>query len=791
MKKQPAGIIAETNLISRDAVEQKKTDDAFIETDPFVSDADARYLSDWDDNIIKFDVRDVGSKNSRIESIDLNAIYLGTAGNLGLYRGQIVPLTTFPQFVLAIKIAVKRTLYEFRTSLLDQVTSTVNQLLRFFSFLIGQGIYSLAQVNREVCERYKHRILQFGWWEANCYNVMFRRLLRRLLSDAALQVQLRGRSLNNTFFTLNIVVLEQALGLPIAGHLVPGWFYGMFQRITGESKPYKTGSTSGIVASHSACQTVFNAVNKIYFSMDGFDSLPFKPYPRPANIADKHFGRPSAKDGRTGNLSLTTVVKIVELSLRWLYDYGPSLITMLKAIRAKLETNEKEFVVDSNAHTRFLNSTCDAAFAEFQSIHNFPLTGAFRPVFGPLSIRNFVLTYQVAMFFNIAACCARRRNELIGHGKDYGLYFGCLREIVEGSEQYKVDVYIEKTLFDYTEYWAPNIAVKSIHALEELSQVFRPLHTPEKQYSDEIEVARSDKLFSSRNFTYAGFVDDNLIGFDLPENCDFFFELGKIDENEIFGKNRNVFRRFYCLVYVNRYDNPVLAALRYQLNHSTVYETSIYGLDPHGRKPDKKAAKVLKRIQEDDLNFRTVLSQVRDEHLADKIVRLLKGENIGGPFARLLLKLMARLSADAKFVASPVEVKAQLVTERVRKRGFEANEKDNGICMAGKARHTARKAHCFDGNTVHPELAGPKICSGCINLLTSEGYREYMRSERDELMADVQDMSLSRAHREQLLEDVRIIDAYLEADEKVAAGNQEIVVKLVRHWSELLDEDKE
>ncbi|WP_233848040.1 hypothetical protein [Paraburkholderia sp. HD33-4] len=789
MKKQSAGTFVETN--PADTAEQKEADDAFIETDPVDSNTGARYLSDWDDDIIRFDARDLGSKISRIESIDLNAVNLGTAGNMGIYRGQIVPLITFPQFVLAIKIAVKRTLSEVKTNLLDHVRANVNHCLRFFSFLIGRGIYSLPQVTREISELYKHRILQFGWWKANCYNIMFRRVLRRLRSDSVLQNRLRGRSLNNTFFTLNISELEQALGLPIAGHLVPGWFYGIFQRITDEVKPYKTADTSIIEASHGSCQTAFNAVNKLYFSMDGFDSLPFKPYPRPASIADKRFGRPGANDGRTDNLSLPTVVKIVELSLRWLYDYGPSLMSMLKSIRAKLEAHAREFVIDRNVYARFLNSACETAFEEFQSIHNLPLSGIFRPVHGASSIRNLVLTHQVAMFFNIVACCARRRNELVGQGKDYGLHFGCLREIVEGSEQYKMDVYIEKTLFDYTEYWAPNIAVKSIQSLEELSQIFRPLNSPEKQYSENIEVARRDKLFSSRNFTFTGFADDNPIGFDLARNCEFFFKLAEIDGIEIFGRNRNVFRRFYCLVYVNRYDNPVLAALRYLLNHSTVYETSIYGLDPHGRKPDKKAAKILRRIKEDDLNFRMILAEVREEHLTDKIVRLLKGENIGGPFARLLLKMMTRLSADATFVASPVEVKAKLVTECVRNRGFAANEKDNGICVAGTARHAARKAHCFDGYTVRPELAGPKICSGCINLLTSEGYRKYMRSERHELMEDAQDMSLSRAHRDQLLDDVRIIDAYLEADEKVAAGNQEIVVKLVRHWSELLDESKE
>ncbi|WP_322062961.1 hypothetical protein [Paraburkholderia sp. J63] len=751
---------------------------------------DARYLSEWDDNVIRFEAKDIGSKSSRVEKIDLNTVYLCSVGENGIYQRQLVPLTDFPQFILAIKVVVRRVLWERTTGIKTEVTTAVNHCLRFFSFLLGNGIYSLLNVDRQTCDLYKYRILHFGWWKANSYNMELRRAIRTIRANKELQLQVTGKSRHNTFFTLSAKELEKVVGLPIPSQLIPRWFYRLFQRIIGDNRPLLVNDATAIAPSHGSCQLVFGAINKLYYGMDGFDSLPFRPYPRPANIADDFFGRPSSNDGRTDNLELSTVVKIIDQSLRWLYDYGPSLITMLEKMRTNLEEFAMTARIGSDVYYRFLNSLCEDVFREFQSIHKLPLDGILRPVFGETSIRNLVATYQVSMFFNIDACTARRRNELIGHNKDYGLYFGCLHKVSEDSDEYRYDVYIEKTLFNYAEYWAPNIAAKSIQALEALSQVFRPLFFERYEYVNDVEAARERKLFSSVNFTYVGFLQNRLLGFDLPEKCKLFFKLAGVNSKEIFGRNRNVFRRFYCLVYVNRYDNPVLAALRNHLDHSSVYGTAIYGLDPHGRHPKKKAAETLKRLEKDELDFGRTLSQVRDEHHADIVARLLRGENIGGLHARLLIKLMARLSANAKFIASPTSVKADLVTETMRRRGFEVNEKDNGICMAGKARHTARKANCFDGSTVHPERAGPKICSGCINLLTSEGYRQHMRSERDALLQQSQDMSLSREHRQSLRQDALDIEAYLEADEKLAAGNQQMVIRLVQQWSDLKGEKK-
>lgn len=753
---------------------------------------DERYLSKWEDDFIRYEAKDTSAKLSVIESFDLRIALLGAVGNLGIFRKNPVPLLEFPEFAGALKIAINSTLRDFSANLKDHVAGTIHHCLRFFSFLLSRGIYRLSDADRESCEVYKQRILQLGWWKANSYNMLLRRVLRSLSKDKKLQNRLSGRNSQNTFRTLNVEELERAIGLPIPSFAIPRWFYAMFGNIVKEQKPFQSTGKGIISPSHSSSLKVFKSINYLYFFINGIDSLRFNPFPRPTKIVDQHFGKAHAKDGRTQNLSLPTAVKIVEQSLRWLYDYGPALIEMLEQIRAKLnEFSTTRLQTTTDFSLDNIHRLSNHKFYEFQSKHKLPLEGKIKSVFSDTSLKSLVLTYQSAMFFLIAACHARRRNEIVGEHRDYGLYFGCLRQVSPDAGDYKIDVYIEKTLRDYEEYWVPELMVKAVHGLEALSQIFRPLGTIKKQYETDIELARRDKLFQSKHFTYKAFEAETFLGFDLTSACSLFLKFSEVDAKEIFGQNRNIFRRFYCIVYVNRYDNPVLAALRLHLDHSSVHETAIYGLDPHGRNPKAKAAAVLKRVRQDDADFQNTLSTVRSEHHVDKLLALLSGENVGGLYGRLVLKLVARLSNEAKFVASPTEVKAQLIAEKMERRGFEVNEKDNGICMAGKAKHTARKAHCSDGSSVHPERAGPAICSGCINLLTSEGYRKHMVSERAALLEQANDKSLPRAQRKGLLDDARDIESFLEADEHIADGNRKIVIWLVQQWSELRTQGQE
>lgn len=753
----------------------------------FPASKDERYLSNWTDDVIKYESKDQQARDSKVEFLDLTVITLAVQPWLGLDPKPPVLLTEFEHLVTALKIVVNKVLRSYSTNLKVHVASALNHCLRFFSFLLGRQIYLLKTVDHATCEAYEQSVLNLGWLKANNYNLHLRRTLRYLEGNPDSYRKLVGYSPGSTHrFRLKVDELERLVGLPIPNFLVPEWFYTKLRYLAKDPRPFEVNDNVVVRATHSSCHQVFKAINLLHFDIENLDAIRFEPFPRPSRIVDDFFGKPSSQNGRTDNISLETAVKLIASSLKWLYELGPELTTILKQIRERFEKLDASTeVVSPETFLNHAQTICAQEMQAFLHSHDFPVTGKIRAVFSDMSIRALVHMYQSAMFFIIVACHGRRRNEVIGDKKDYGLYFGCLRHLSASSDDFKVDFYIEKTLQDYQEFWAPSLVVKAVLALEELSQVFRPLHTARKEYQSEADAARMDKLFQSRRFTIWAFKEDQYQGFDLSALSIQFLNSAGVNAAELFGRNKNVFRRFYCLVYVNRYDNPVMAALRQHLDHSSVFETAIYGLDPHGRAPKQKSAVVLRRLQRDEIEMQVTFSEVRSEHHAAKILDLLEGKDVGGMYSRLILKLATRLSSDAKFVANPTNVKAKVLATKMATRGFAVNEKDNGMCMAGTNRHAATKGHCSDGTSIHPEQAGPQICAGCVNLMSPEGYRAHMAAEREALLAQAKDMSLPRAIRAALRSDAKDIESYLEADARVAKGNQEIVIRLVKRWSEL------
>ena len=409
----------------------------------------------------------------------------------------------------------------------------------------------------------------------------------------------------------------------------------------------------------------------------------------------------------------------------------------------------------------------------------------------PEKWRILLLIHFTAMFFIIAGSTARRRNEISGEERIYGLYFGCVREVQDGSDDRKVDFYIEKTLRDYREFWAPKVCVDAITSLEEISQTFRPLGSERKIPNKNPNEARQDKLFVLRNFTaYHPYI----IGpspFFIARHSSHFFRLCGVDKNLIFNRNKNIYRRFYCNLFVNRYDNPIAAALQHHLDHSHIWMTAIYGLDPHERSAEEKSSALFIEQEADDESFSELMAEVSHGHFEEKIADLLDGKPVAGIYSRLLLKLASRLSKDSSFSTSPVKTKAKILADKMKSRGFASIENGHGMCMAGTARHTIKKAHCSDENGVHPENASPTVCEGCVNLLNPEGYQLHLAKKRDELLQEAADMSLPRALRQAKRNDAADIDAYLEAERRIAEGNKRILLKLVESWSNLEEEGDE
>ncbi|MGF6956597.1 hypothetical protein [Paraburkholderia youngii] len=745
-----------------------------------------RYLSHWEDNTVVIDVRVDGRPQVEPVAFPLAEITLAVFGDLSIYSNEPVPLTNFPNLVAALKISINSTIHAKTANFQNHVTKIINQSARFFSFCIGKGVYNLVDVSRDLTTDYQDHILRLGWWSANNYNLHLRRFLRRLNKSELLQKKIRRETSNNNVqFSLNIEQMQSLTGLRIPSNSLPQWFYQAYRKLTNEPKSPSSSGGKRVEPSEQSCCRALTTVNCLCFSHAGFDAISFIAFPNAAKTCEEFFKK-NRRDTRTKTLTLPISVTIVQQSIRWLYEYGPTLIEILNEIRDKLEDGYEYNNALFTRRQTVSHKSFRTGIEGFQSRHQLPLSKLNEPGSDTEKIRLLTTTYLSALFFNIAATTARRRKEVTGEDRIYGLYFGCLRKVQEDSEDYKADFYIEKTLRDYEEFWVPKICVDSIKALEELFQVFRPLGSDRKIKNQNLSEARKDKLFKLNNFkSYVPHITEEAL-FSISEHSEHFFHLCDIDRNIIFNRNdKNVFRRFYCNLYVNRYDNPVAAALQHHLDHSHMGVTAIYGLDPHGRSPDEKSATLFRQAEADDESFSQIMAEVSQEHHVAKLVDLLDGKAVGGLYSKLILKLTIRLSKDISFALSPIETKATILADRMKSRGFASEEKSHGMCMAGTARHTVKRAHCSNEEGIHPEIASPNLCKGCINLMNPEGYQLHLANERDALLAEAADMTLPRALREAKKRDAADIESYLEADRRIAESNKQILLKLVDSWSKL------
>src|SRR5690606_20238260 len=101
-----------------------------------------------------------------------------------------------------------------------------------------------------------------------------------------------------------------------------------------------------------------------------------------------------------------------------------------------------------------------------------------------------------------------------------------------------------------------------------------------------------DRLFTSRNFTVKGFKN-------APDSYYFssaskeFLELANVKVGALNGTR--AFRRLFAILYVHRYDHPVLLALKQHLCHTNLSTTTYYASSPKVKKEAEQIEKLFKK----------------------------------------------------------------------------------------------------------------------------------------------------------------------------------------------------
>lgn len=738
-----------------------------------------RLLSDFDSNMLKINVAHSSTMSEAVWSYDLNRLRIRRPNHISLDgRGHHV-LTDFPELLTALKAAINSMLFS-RSDMLDQAASgLINHGLRLFSWMFSKNIFKLSQLGFQDAIDLRDGWPNGGWWNVLGYDLALGAALDIAKRNPAAAEKLSGIS-NHRYFTVDAKALSEMIGLPISGNAIPVAFAKALADIVGAKSiaPDRTSRSAKIGSA--AYQRLMVETNRFASFPTELGAIPFVPFPDASQIADRTF---AGSRGRTRNISIHNALKVVHQALLWTSEYKDIIVKTANATRAALE----QTVSKGKENEAEVQSTVAKAYSTQSLSIGVRIPGI--ATMGRAELSKCIETLMVACFCLIAINHGRRRNEIIGYGKPYGLYFGCVKEISSVYEDWRIDIYIEKSAKTYLSFWCNDIVRNAVACLEEISQVFRPLFTENKTYPSDRTNGRNDKLFAHRPFTKKGF-ENAPVKFDFSRKASWFFQLAEVDA-DYFHERAHPFRRIFACIYKYRYDMPKTAPLTQHYDHDTSSITEVYYTDSPGT-PPSEGVKALYGVGygKEIASLRKVMDEVTSEYFVDVMHRLLKGELIGGNFAKLALKLMRRLSSSIKFQQLSKEDKAERIGAALGRRGYAMSEKEHAICCATDKSRTLGRSNCFLDGELRPEKASPSLCGSCIHMLTTEGYRRGLVESLDGLAKDARDFSLPAAVRHQIKKDHETLAAFIEADEKVAHDNQVALNALTSSWNKvfLIDE---
>lgn len=733
-----------------------------------------RLVSGWDSNTVEIDVAHPLSKAPDIKSYNLEELKIGRLGHVSTDGSGHYRLVDHPELLITLKAAINSLLFLRNEKIDDCVVQLINNALRLYCWMIHNNIFNLTQLTKEDVDSLNRDWLIGGWWQALDYKNALEKVMTAANSDTSVREQLRGRN-NSKFFTVNTEALSFMTGLPLSASYLPEIYASRLAKMLGAENLDVNRVPRETKVTLTTYMRLMSTLNHFASFPPELGALAYKPFLRPGKIAEKAFSTPA---GRTKNISIENITRVTNQALLWLVEYKPIILFVAAAVRDALE-----IYINTNAVSeRNVKLAAQNAYAYQLEVRGKGIAGITRMTRTILS--KCIDALQVAAYCLIAINHGRRKNELVGHNLPYGLYFGCLREISTIYEDWRVDIYVEKSCRSYVSFWCNDLVRQAILTLESISQIFRTLNTSPKVYYDNPTDGRYDKLFCTRAFTKIGFSSPPE-GFEFGNRAAWFFELAEVD-TDYFREKTQPFRRAYACLYMYRYDMPKPTALQLALRQDSAAVTEVYYTDAPGISPaDGVQAVYAGGYDKDIIALEQVMEEVRREYFGDLVLRMLKGEAIGGNFPKLTFKLMQRLSKSVKFDELELASKADAITTELQRDGYSISPKEHGGCCATDASKTSGRSNCAVNGKIHPENASPKTCDGCLHLLVTEAYRDGLEEPLLDMRRKERDFKLPAAERLRIKCDADDLEAFIEADKYVAVENQRMISKLTEKWSKI------
>jgi hypothetical protein len=636
--------------------------------------------------------------------------------------------------------------------------------------------YRLGDLTQKRVTELVEQLGTSGWYEALNMQGVLKSVLQRATESPSLAVRLMPSANSMNSRGINGPVLREITGLPFTGPEVPMDIRRQLFELAKRPWPAESKLRAAGYAPGSSLKTTMESFNRLSLLPPPADCLAFLPFPS-ISAQMKHLGK---APGQTPNLALDDAARIFRACTTWLYDRAPLLLEVLASARAVFERREADAVTTHTIDTQ-ASRAARATAARLTSPHATPHwmeNLALKK--GENSLARRLYMVQIAAACQIGINHGRRVNEVVGEKLPYGIYRGCVRPVAGLLHEWRIDIYCEKNTQGYRSFPANALVFDAVSVLEKLANLLRPLNTLPLAVNADIAAARTERLLTTRNLTSWGFREP-LYDVNFRDYLTEFLVDAGVNPEKFHGQQWP-FRRFFCILYTNKHDNPELLALSEHLDHLGVPSTLPY---QHDRIPRAQGGTVKEQMNEHDPDAEGMLREMREaniEHLLDKVERMLNGEAVGGFFPRLVRRLAKTLSGRVNFRRADSARKAHTITELLVKHGYVSNAMPHTTCVADRPKATARMAKCSRDGEVHREDASEHTCSGCVHSMTASTQIDRLRQLAKRARVAAKDSSLPSAVQQASSLHASEMARLAAAEAEIAQENKAMFDRLVTSW---------
>ena len=749
------------------------------------------FLSSYEDDVII-----INTPNDDIEKkliIDLSKLTVRRYNSQG--KLIITPITKFVHLSKTLKAVINFSIKKhcdnqnFRNTLSEKC----NFIVQFFNWMVEiRGKYRVSSLSEEDFEKFAEDfILNNGFFKMFKIEKDLIRLLTNLekgnIKFSQVSEQQDGRNLR---FRIKWDFIKDYVGVNINKRDVPIWFYDKIAKSYSEKQQIRRKlNNKNSMYTFETLKKRLAIINYFYYIPNEYDKVLNKPYRNIGKTVsilikkrDKLEPKMILKEdvGRTENIRLEEAIPMLKVALLWVYDYSPGIIKIFEYRRTTIEKLAKSNLSEKEK----IEADEEKQISKICKKNNLPFEIVVERVNKKRDYKKKVITFKNVVK-NLMVSCAilicinhgRRISEVIG--KKYGLYYNCIDDQTEEGLKF-IDIYIEKTLKEYRNFYANKIVLDSIEVLKKLSIIFRPLFTDEKIYIREInkkstKSKRCKKLFIyPNNFTKNGF-EKEFINLCYWRDSKTFYSLAGVDRDLIVNHS-HPFRRLFAILYFYRHDNPRLLALQHHLQHLDPSTTRIYITDPSNRKTSERIESLYrKRTQQFNDRQQTEIDNINSELFEKTILEILQKRRNGGYWPRLVAEVYKKLleKGDVKIEKSDTVLNSKILSNELLNCGFMRKAFPHGGCNAGTSDLEISEAKCIDQKTlkIRDELASKKLCLHCRFRDSNDNNITIMENEKQEIENRIKDYQYPLKYRLNAKNEIKIIDKIIKIEKKIALEN--------------------